>query len=57
MKHNKYTAWIEKEGKAKKRLCSYTLYAFTITQARILAKADAIKMGFNYKLVKIIKDD
>ncbi len=58
MKHNKYTAWIEK-GKRGKVLCSYELYAFTIKEARILAKAEAIKVGLDYRLVKIkiVKDD
>ena len=59
MKHNKYFAWIKGIGKSKETLCSYTIYALGITEARILARAEAIKMGLDYKLVKvkIVKDD
>jgi len=55
MKHNKYTAWVEIRGKVNEMLGSY--YAFTIAEARIHARSDAIKRGFDYKLVKIVNDN
>lgn len=64
MKHNKYTAWVEIPVKNKwgrvgrlKLIMLGSYYAFTMVEARIHARSDAIKRGFDYKLVKIVKDD
>lgn len=51
MKHTQFVAWIELDGKVKCELSSY--YAFSSKEAKIHAMSDAIKMGFDYKLVKV----
>jgi len=53
MKHNEYNAWIELSGKVKRMLGTY--YAFGLKEAKIHAMSDAIKMGLDYKLVKIVE--
>lgn len=51
MKHNEYEGWIEQDNKFIRNLGTY--YALTLAEAKILAKADAIKAGLDYNLVKV----
>ena len=52
MRQEEFSAWIEKDGKVKRMLGTY--YAFNLGDAKILAKADAIKAGLDTSLVKVV---
>lgn len=52
MRQEEFEAWIEKDGKVKRMLGTY--YAFRLSDAEILAKADAIKAGLDISLVKVV---
>ena len=54
MKRNRYTGWIEMpNGKVKRELGD--IYALGLKEALIIFQADAIKMGIDYKLVKVVQ--
>ena len=54
MKTKRYLAWIEVDDKGRETLGIYN--AFEKKQALIRAQSDAIKIGIDYKLVKVAKD-
>jgi len=52
MKFEIFDAWLEKDGKVLLELGSYS--AMHRGAAKIHAQSDAIKMGYDHKLVKVL---